>query len=235
VHFSIHLEEFLSQGGSEGVGYLRHLLWFVLFVKLFLELLDFDETLLTHLHLVFHNQLLTALLSNVGAVKLVKLLLIVLKHSLLLFSSHTSDSVVLFETILTLDKSLSDSEFLVCSISFLLPLATHHIFIVRVLLLQVLLNFIGDCLLLKLNRTNASFLLSVLQLLESLKSLFIELSLGIVEVTFTNKLLTEFCLIFRETLSKFNLFLHVLLVHLLTNSGLLLSMQSLNNQVSVFQ
>lgn len=68
VHLSIHLEQLLSQSGGEGIHFVG--LWFGLLLEFLLELVNLYETLLSHVHLVLHDQLLSALLSHVSRIKL---------------------------------------------------------------------------------------------------------------------------------------------------------------------
>lgn len=232
MHLRIHLEQFLSQSSGKGISNLWRLVrLFILLLKFLFELLNFNETLLTHFHLLLHNKLLTALLSNVGAIKLVELLLIILKHFFLLFLSHTGNSIVLFKTVLTLSDSLSYGKLFILWIQIFLPLASHHVLVIGILLFHLSVNLVWNGLLLKVNGPDTTLLLSVFQLLKTFKSLLLKICFSIIKIAFSDKLHSKFGLRDTKVLSQFNLLLHVLLIHFLANTGFFFSMQTLNHQI----
>lgn len=113
----------------------------------------------------------------------------------------------------------------------LLLLASDHVIVVAELSLEVGVQVVGHGLLLKLDGSDTALLLSEFQVLEPLESLLLKLVLGVTKLGLANKLHSELSLLHTDSLSQFDLLLHVLLVELFADAGLLLSVALLNVQV----
>ena len=103
---SVHAEQLLAQGLREPIHRVDFRLRIRRLLELLLQLLHFHETLLTHVHLLLHKNLLSALLSNICGIKLLKLVLVVLDHLFLLLSSHTVNLVILAQLVLPFNNTL---------------------------------------------------------------------------------------------------------------------------------
>jgi len=121
-------------------------LWLIFsrLLKFLLQLLHLNETFLTHVHLLFHKQLLSTLFSDVGGVELLKLIFIVLEHFLLFLSCHTINFVILAKFVLSFSNTFRNGKLLAASVILRFTLATHHIFVVSVHSLHFSVNFAGN-------------------------------------------------------------------------------------------
>ncbi len=149
--------------------------------ELLLELIYFCNARSSQFLLLFHHELLPSLLSYVSWVKLLKLAFVVFKHALLLFIGHTLYDVRLLQLILSFLDPGKQTRLLVVHLPLIVTLAPNKVIIVRVLLVQLRINLVSQCFLLKFNVTHPSVLLCPLESLVFIKRLIvmIEVSVGI--------------------------------------------------------
>mmetsp|Transcript_87546 Transcript_87546/g.120629 ORF Transcript_87546/g.120629 Transcript_87546/m.120629 type:complete len:247 (-) Transcript_87546:7819-8559(-) len=175
-------------------------------------------SLVFHFLTLFHHQCLSLLLSNIGAIKLLELVLIPVKQLLLLFLGQTNAHATLFEAILALFKLLADRCSLIFNSLLFFTLSSKHFFIIIVVILHFGFNLTHHLLLLKFDVSHLSILFGLLLHLELLQSFVVKFILFLRDLVI-QKLLSKTSLLFSRILTEFNLFFVMLIFQFLSQCG----------------
>jgi len=202
-------------------------------LKLLLQLLGLEHSILTVRHSLLHEELLTLLFNDVGAVERLKLLGEVAEKGCLLFISKALILVALLDLLLALFDASPELSCIIIQLLLKITLASKHLIVVAELVLQLVLERVLQRLLLKLNVSQTALLLLLLASLVLLERLLVGECLVVDHGEVAEDILAELALLHGHLLTIVNLLGSMLLFELLAQRGLLLLVRILDLEINV--